>query len=164
MKKLMNKDRMLSIILLLISLFFIFNTTQLRSSGYAGDPGPKMFPFLGAGICVLCAVLLFIKPTGGKGKKQFGPGQFKDALKLLAMYAGIGVLLWLLGFAIAMPIFLFILCFMFSKVTDENIPVKKNVIRSAVYAIIIGAVLYAVFVIALDTQLPTGLIPGLLKN
>ena len=39
-----TKDRILGIILLLISLFFFYFTMQQESPRFEGDPGPKMFP------------------------------------------------------------------------------------------------------------------------
>lgn len=157
--KSLNKDRVLGIILLLVSAFFAFNTTKLKATNYVGDPGPKMFPFLGVAVCVICAVLLIIKPEkSADGKVYLTKAQFKSAAKLLVVYALIFLLMWLLGYTITVPVILTILCFMFSKVTDENIPFVKNLIRSIIYAVLISLGLYLLYVVALKTQLPKGLI------
>lgn len=156
--KFMNKDRILSIILLAISMFFYFSVHNMRGSGFEGDPGPKMFPYIGILILVLCAVIIFIKPDKSEKKAMLPGGQLKSALKLLGVYALIFVLMLVLGYQVTVPIVLFILCFMFSKVSDPNILLKKNIVRSAVYALAISAALYMLYVFALKTQLPKGLL------
>lgn len=162
--KFINKDRVLAIILLGISMFFYFSVQTLKSTGFEGDPGPKMFPYIGIVILIACAVIIFIKPDKSE-KKEFLPGdQLKSALKLLGVYALIFVLMLLLGYLMTAPIILFVLCYMFSKVSEPNITKKKNIIRSVIYALVISGALYLLYVFALKTQLPNGLLWDALRK
>lgn len=162
--KFLKKDRVLSIILLAISMFFYFNVQKLKSTGYVGDPGPKMFPYLGIVVLIICAVILFIKPETKEQKQLLTKEQAVSAAKLLGVYALIFLLMWTVGYIITAPIILFILCYMFSKVSEPGITLKKNVIRSIIYAIVLSAGLYLLYVVALKTQMPKGILWQALKK
>ena len=51
-----------------------------------------------------------------------------------------------------------------AAVTEEAPVVKKRLIRSAIYAIIVGGALYLLYVTVLQTQLPTGALWKLFKT
>lgn len=156
--KFINKDRVLSICLLAICAFFFVNIQNLKLSQYAGDPGPKMFPMIGIIVCVLCAVWLFIKPDTSEKKPVLTRAQLKSALVLLAIYGLIVLLMWLVGYTATVPIILFILCCLFSKATHPDISVKKMLLRSLIFTVIVSAALYLVYVVVLSTQLPKGIL------
>ena len=73
-----TKDRLLGVILLLISLFFFLFTMQQESPRFEGDPGPKMFPLIGCAITAVCGVLTLVHPEGKEKKaylgRDLGPG------------------------------------------------------------------------------------------
>ena len=74
------------------------------------------------------------------------------------MYVGLALLLWLLGFVIAVPIVLFIITFMLSKLSVKDTTVKHRLIISLIYGIAGGVVLYLAYVVGLKAQMPSGLL------
>ena len=50
---------------------------QLKATGYDGDPGPKMFPLIGAVILAICGIAIFLAcvgedPINASGRFIFG--------------------------------------------------------------------------------------------
>ena len=155
-----KKDRILGLCSVLVSAWMIFVTTKLNFPINKGDPGPKLFPYIGAIIILICGILLLIKP--GKDSKQFmTKEQWKSAGLIFAVYLLFAVLLWLVGFMIAVPIMLFVLTLMFQAQSRPDDPLNKRIIRSLIYAIIAGALIYVAYVIGLQAKLPKGLFLGL---
>ena len=89
--------------------------------------------------------------------------QWKSAAIIFGVYLLFALLLWLVGFMIAVPIMLFILTLMFQAQSRPDDPASKRVIRSLIYAIIAGALIYVAYVIGLQAKLPTGLLFNLFK-
>ena len=162
MKTSNKKDRILGICSVLLSAWIIYITTKLNFPTNKGDPGPKLFPFIGAFIILICGIILLIKP-GKDGKTFLNKSQWKSAAIIFGVYLLFCVLLWLVGFMIAVPVMLFILTLMFQAQSRPEDPVKKRVIRSLIYAIIAGALIYVAYVIGLQAKLPTGLLFKLFK-
>jgi len=156
MKKL-NKDRILGIASILISLWIYYLTTTLPESQYQGDPGSAMFPLIGAVIMFLCGLAVLIKP--GKDQKVFMTAkQWKAAGVIFGIYILCAVLFWLIGFMFTVPIILFLLTFLMSAQSRPDEPVKKRLIKSIIYAIIAGALVYVAYVIGLQAKLPNGIL------
>ena len=162
MKSSNKKDRILGICSVLLSAWIIYITSGLNFPINKGDPGPKLFPYIGAALILICGIILIIKP-GKDGKVFMTKEQWKSAGLIFAVYILFAVLLWLVGFMIAVPIMLFVLTLMFQAQSRPDDPVKKRVIRSLIYAIIAGALIYAAYVIGLQAKLPTGLLFKLFK-
>jgi len=158
-----TKDRLLGIILLLISLFFFYFTMQQEAARFEGDPGPKMFPLIGCGITALCGLLVIIKPEKKEGKTYLTREEVKRAAVLFGLYASFLLLIWALGFLLTAPILLFLISMLFSFESRPDDPMRKRVIRSLVYAVIVGGALYLLYVTLLQTQLPTGALWKLFK-
>ena len=157
MKTSNKKDRILGICSVLLSAWIIYITTKLNFPINKGDPGPKLFPYIGAGLILICGIILIIKP--GKDAKAFmTKEQWKSAAIIFGIYLLFALLLWIVGFMIAVPIMLFILTLMFQAQSRPEDPVKKRVIRSLIYAIIAGALIYVAYVIGLQAKLPVGLL------
>lgn len=151
-----KKDRLLGIILLLISLFFFIFTMQQESPRFEGDPGPKMFPLIGCIITAACGVLTIVHPEKKEGKTYLSKEEFRRAAKLFGLYAAFLLLIWGVGFMITAPVLLFAISYLFSFESRPDDPKGKRILRSAIYAIIVGAALYLLYVTALQTQLPKG--------
>ena len=158
-----KKDRLLGIILLLVSLFFFYFTMQQESARFEGDPGPKMFPLIGCILTAACGVLTLVHPEKKEGKTYLTKEEFKRAAKLFGLYAAFLLLIWALGFMITAPLLLFLISVLFSYESRPDDPIGKRLIRSAIYAVIVGAALYLLYVTALQTQLPKGALWQLFK-
>ena len=147
----LKKDRLLGIIVLVIAAFFAYFTGKLGATNFEGDPGPKMFPYMGSIIMALCGIMLLVKPE----KKEKGKFLSRDVLFVVMMKY--------LGFVITAPIVLFIVSFLFSKISDPDAATKKRIIRSLIYSAAVTAALYLVYVVALDAKLPSGALLKLLR-
>ena len=152
-----KKDFALGVICILLAAVIIYMSLGLRATGYAGDPGPKMFPIIGSVIMAVCGIVLIIAPE--KEEKRFLTWtQWKAAFGLFGMYVGLALLLWLLGFIVAVPIVLFIVTFMLSKLSVKDATTKHRLIISLIFGVVGGAVLYLAYVVGLKAQMPTGLL------
>ncbi len=157
-----KKDFVLGIFCILLAAFITYMSMGLKATGYEGDPGPKMFPMIGAVIIAICGIGVIIAPE--KNPKQFmTKAQWISAGKLFAMYLVFAVLFWLFGFLVAVPIVLFIVTYMLSSLSMSGKSKKRRLLVSLIYGIVGGAVLYLIYVVALDATMPKGLIFKLLK-
>ena len=158
-----KKDLGLGVFCILFAALIIYLSLQLKATGYEGDPGPKMFPIIGSVIMAVCGIALIIAPE--KNQKVFlTKEQWKAAGGLFAMYVLFAVLLWLLGFMFAVPIMLFIVTFLLSKLSVKDSTVKHRLLISLIYGVVGGAVLYLAYVKGLKAQMPTGVLIELLKK
>ena len=62
------------------------------------------------------------------------------------------------------PIVLFIVTFLLSKLSVKDSTVKHRLLISIIYGVVGGAVLYFAYVKGLKAQMPTGLLIELLKK
>ena len=157
------KDRVLGVILLLISLFFFIFTMQQETARFEGDPGPKMFPLIGCVLTAVCGVLTIVHPDKKEKKAYLSKEELKRAAKLFGLYAAFLLLIWALGFMITAPLLLFAISVLFSFESRPDDPWGKRILRSAIYAVIVGGALYLLYVTVLQTQLPTGALWKLFK-
>ena len=125
-----KKDFGLGVFCIVFALLIIYLSLQLKATAYKGDPGPKMFPIIGSVIMAICGIALIIAPE--KQEKRFLTwAQWKAAFGLFGMYVGLALLLWLFGFMVAVPVALFIITLMLSKLSVKGGEVKeKRPIRS----------------------------------
>ena len=158
-----KKDFGLGVFCIVVAALIIYMSLQLKATGYEGDPGPKMFPIIGSVIMAVCGIALIIAPE--KEQKAFLTWkQWKAAFGLFGMYVALALLLWLLGFMFAVPIVLFIITFMLSKLSVKDASVKHRLLISLIYGVVGGAVLYLAYIIGLKAQMPTGVLIELLKK
>lgn len=157
-----KKDFFLGIFCILLAAFITGMSLQLKDTGYEGDPGPKMFPLIGAFIIAVCGIGVIVAPE--KNSRQFmTKQQWGSAGKLFAMYVTFALLLWLFGFLVAVPIVLFVVTYMLSSLSMQGKTKKQRLITSLIYGIVGGAALYLIYVVALDATMPKALILKLFK-
>ena len=157
-----KKDLGLGVFSIIASAVIIWLSMQLKATNYEGDPGPRMFPIMGAVIMAICGIALIVKPDPAGGR-FLTPSQWKSAGKIFLIYIAMVVLLYLFGFIVAVPVILFILTYVLSSLSMADASKKKRLVTSLVYAIIAGALIYVAYVIGLKASLPTGLVWKLLK-
>lgn len=152
-----KKDFGLGVASVLIAAIITYMSMQLRSTGYQGDPGSKMFPLIGAALMFICGLALIIRP-GKEAGVFLTPKQWKSAFIMFGVYIVATLLLYLVGFTVTVPIIFFCLTFMMSKLSLKNISLKKRVIKALIFAILAGAGVYFAYVVALGAALPKGLL------
>lgn len=153
-----KKDQVLGIVILIVAAFFGYHTLKLAPTNLVGDPGPRMFPLAGCILMAVFAVVVIVHPEKNNGKVYLTKKQWMHAISLFGVYVLYLLLLWLLGFTIANYIALAVFSFMFSYVTNPDSTLAKRILKSVIYAAIVGTALYLLYVIALDAQLPRAML------
>lgn len=147
----MTRDRATGLIAVLLGAAIAFMTSQLPPTTMAGDIGPKAFPYISAGIMIICGIGLLIN---GKEKSPvyYTKKQFGRLCLIAAVMLGFIVAMQYLGYIIASFAGLLILCTMFSQ--GKEIAVWKRVI----FAAVMTAVMYLMFVKVFSIPLPGGVL------
>lgn len=149
----MNKNRIIGIVLALVSVLFLVMTSQLPSSKYSGMVGPKVFPYIAAGGLLLCAIALFFKKET-ENEKDKGPFLDKAGwirvLKLVILLALFPVMFKFLGFIISAVILLFIMISLF------DLGKKESIWKKILVTVSVTGILYVVFIYVINIKLPTG--------
>lgn len=162
MKTKSKKDIVLGAFSICIAAIVTYMSMQLKATGYDGDPGPRMFPMIGGFLMAICGIALIIAP--GKSSGAFMTGaQWKAAGALFGVYVLFAVLFYLVGFTVAVPIMLFVVTFMLSKLSAKNTSVKKRLIISAIFGVVGGAALYLAYIVGLGAAMPKGILWSLFK-
>lgn len=157
-KKFMCRDRILSIILLAVSAFFAIKANNQKASNLMGDPGPKVFPWIGCGILVLCAIYLFIKPKPDGKKMQLSKEEWKRLGLMMGLYLFIVLGTVFFGIMYTLPVALFFISYLFSKSSKPELTKKKRIIQTLIYTVCLSAALYLVYVVLLDVRLKSGIL------
>lgn len=147
----MTRDRVTGLIAVVLGALIAFMTSQLPASTMAGDIDPQAFPYISAGIMIVCGIGLLI--NGKKPSPVFYTGpQFGRLCLISAVMLGFIVAMQFLGYVIACFAALLILCSMFSQ--GKGIAVWKRV----VFAAAMTAVMYLMFVKVFSIPLPSGVL------
>lgn len=157
-KKFFCKDRILGVGLIVIAAFFAWQATFLKASNLQRDPGPKVFPWIGCAIFVICGILLLIKPGPDGKKMNLNKDEKKRLLIMIAIYVGAVIGTWLLGVLITLPIMLFIVSYLFSKSSRPDMPKKKRLLTTLLYTVVLSAAIYLIYIVALEVEIQPGLI------
>lgn len=157
-----KKDFGLGVASILIAAFITYMSMGLRATGYEGDPGPKMFPLMGALLMAVCGILVIVKPDNEQ-KAFLTAVQWRSAGIMFAVYILIAVMLFLFGFAVAVPLMLFVVTFMLSKLSLKDSSRKKRLINSLIFGAVGGAVMYLAYIVGLGAKMPTGWVWTLFK-
>ena len=148
----LNKNQVLSVLLILFAAFVIYQATLLQSlfAPASGDVGPRFFPMAAAICLILCAVGKLVS----EGKKESKPLFSKQGWKrvgimflLLAIY--LVAMTWL-GYIISTIVFTPLLVIAMRE--DRRIRPVPLIFFSAATT----AVLYVVFQKVIQVSLPVG--------
>ena len=147
----MTRDRVTGLIAVVLGVLIAFMTFQLPASTMTGDIGPQAFPYISAGIMIICGIGLLIN-----GKKPspvfYTRPQFGRLCLISAVMLGFIVAMQFLGYVIACFAALLVLCSMFSQ--GKGIAVWKRI----VFAAAMTAVMYLMFVKVFSIPLPSGVL------
>ena len=148
----MTKDRSTGLIAVILGIIVAIGAYQLPASKMPGDIGPKAFPYIAAGILIICGAGLIIT-----GKKKSEPKYDKQQLKrlglVIAVLLGYIIAMDLIGFIIPTLIVAFALCTMFAK-GKTDVALWKRLL----FAVLVDGVIYVSFTYLLNMQLPTGIL------
>jgi hypothetical protein len=151
-----KKDFGLGIGTILVSTWIIWETMKLPAPEYEGDPGPKMFPMIGGVLMLICGLVLLVRQDA-PGGAFLSPAQWKAAGKIFGVYILALILMWVFGWTLSVPIVLFILTYMMSKLSMPDASRKKRIISSLIWAVLAGLGIYLAYKVGLKARLPRGL-------
>lgn len=150
-----NRDRISAVIVFLLSLFVIWQTSTIKSSlgkiAGGNDPGSRLFPYAVAIIMGICAIGKFI--MRGEPDKEPFVGGLKGWLRFFKIIAILIVYVFLLpktGYLLTTFLGTFSLVY---AMKDQH---KINPVKTLIFAVITTAVLYLVFGTLLHIKLPVG--------
>ena len=63
----MHRDRIVGVLTTILGAAVAYMTSQLAGTNMPGDPGPKVFPYICAGILLVCGLILTIRKPAGRG-------------------------------------------------------------------------------------------------
>ena len=150
MQKELNKDRILGFIMLVVSLVFAYYTTGIKQTNIVGDPGPRLFPYVSCFIIGIFSLVLIVRRNRTPYKAYLSWEQWKRFWLLFGIYLLNYVALYWLGYKVAVPMTVFLTCFLFSK--GSGVAVWKKVLYVAAVAVI----MYLLYVKLLEVNLPAG--------
>lgn len=148
----MTKDRSTGLIALILGCAVAYFTAQLPESAMAGDVGPRVFPYISAGILILCGTGLLITGKKKEEKPYYTSAELVRLGKILAVIVGYCVLLYAAGYMIATVLGAFVLSFMFGRTK------KIQWYKSLIFAVVLTALMYYIFAKVFILPLPRGLI------
>ncbi|MCC8125811.1 MAG: tripartite tricarboxylate transporter TctB family protein [Clostridiales bacterium] len=150
----MKKDRLIGVISLIMCLVVFIAARQLKipdSSSATGEPGPRMFPYIAAGLFFLSGIGLILQRQ--EEDEVFLNGkQWINLGKLLLVIIAYALGLYFVGFVIASPVMLFIAMTMMAG--EKKVPLWVRI----VYCILITGIIWLLFVRIFKTVLPSGLL------
>jgi len=144
----MNAHRWVAAFLLLMSIWYGSTATSFSSSSLDDPLGPRVFPFVLAGILGLCSVWLFFQPY--KESTWSGRSFLLKAGSIVLCLVGYALCLEWLGFVVTTSLVMFALAMIF----------KGPWGWSLAGSIFFSLAMYALFVFALGLRLPMGVWVG----
>jgi len=147
-----GKARVVSLLIILFSLFMIYQTTQIQSvfAVSAKDAGPKLFPFFAAGGMLLCAIGKFITEKETDDTVFFSKEGWLKVLAALVLFAVYIVAMEKIGFLIVTPFIVFALVLLIAGKK------KINRIVALAYSLVLTGFVYFVFHNLMNVMLPSG--------
>ncbi len=149
----LNKDKIIAAVCVLIGVIYLIGALNLPETNLAKDPGPKVFPIVGAVIVIVSSAAILLKRYDNEPKAVYTKEQWRKAVIMIGLFVVYLLMLWVLGFLISTPIILLVSSYMF---TDEG--VKVALWKRVVFALALTFFLYWIFAKVLVMLLPTGMI------
>jgi F0F1-type ATP synthase assembly protein I len=158
----MKHNRIIAVILLTFIAVWAYLTTQLPESTMIGEPGPKFFPSMILGLMAVLSILLFFVKDKKKEtaevknddaekemetEKKQAAFPIIDAFKLYAVFLAGIVMMYYIGFAIAMIVALTGMLWMIGW---------KLFPRAIVFSAVVTLAIYFLFDWLLRIPLPIG--------
>lgn len=140
----------ISIILLVITAFMLYQTSILASPDVPNELGPKFFPYICLSVMAILSIILLLSSFNTKGEKQEKKAEIsmKEAMYFFALILASVILIYIFGFSIGMAI----------GVTIILRGIGWRFIKAAVFSVISVAVTVLLFQTLLVIPLYKGLL------
>ena len=91
----MHRDRIVGVLTTILGAAVAYMTSQLAGTNMPGDPGPKVFPYICAGILLVCGLILTIRKPAGEAKPFLnGKEEVKRFISIILVIAAYIVLMY----------------------------------------------------------------------
>ncbi len=148
----MSRDRATGLMAIVLGIVVAVMTSQLPRSMMAGDIGPKVFPYITAGIMIICGIGLLLGKEADTGRQlQLSKTQWQRLGMIFAVVFVYIVSMDFVGFIVPTVLALFILSTMFAKGRVE-VALWKRIL----FAVAVTLILYYLFNELLVMPLPRG--------
>lgn len=144
-----TRDKGTGIISIVIGLLVAVMAHALPVAKVQGDVGPSFFPYITAGLLIICGAGLLIQKRT-QAPPFLTKAQWKRFCVLVGVYLGYLLLLWSVGFLIATPICLFTTSSLFAQ--GKNVALWKRLL----FSLLLTAMLYILFYTLMGLKLPVG--------
>lgn len=154
----MNKDGFLGAVLLLLGILAVAMTSHMPVRTFAGDPGPRLFPYFCGAALALCGGGILVNALRSRAKAEIGsiatwrPAEWGQIGIMFVMLVFFALGLWILGFYIAVPLATFVIYWLVSG------PQKRSTARGVIYSVTTFAAVYLVFAKVLHSFMPPGML------
>ena len=101
----MRGDRIFGLVMIVLALGYILSATGIRSSFMSDPVGPRVFPYMIAGVTIMCAISMILRPDPDV-EWPIGPMLLKLAIALVLL-VGYAMKIKTLGFIIPTIIYSF---------------------------------------------------------
>lgn len=151
-EKALKKDGIIGIGAVLASIFFFFQTREIRTPANLVEPGPTLLPYMVEALMAVCGLGMFAESLMNREKDEAyltkdGWKRLFIAFGALVLYA---VVLYFGGFLVSTPIVSFLFIEMLSG--EKKVPV----VRAVGFAVVLTAALYLIFTKGFAIGLPKG--------
>jgi len=148
----MSKDRCTALISIATGVVVAFLASQLPKSVMPNDLGPSVFPYLTAGILIICGILLFIKGKEPAKQPFLTKTQKKRFIEILILEGIYIAGMYLFGFIVPSVIILVIV--------SKRFAAGKNIAfwHFGLFAVGFTGALYCLFTYILNMRLPVGIL------
>lgn len=149
----MKKDGVVGVSAIIVSLFFLYQTTLVRIPENLAEPGPRIVPYISLVLIIICGIGMVMESFKSNNEKKF---LTKEGWKKLGYIYGVlfayAVGLTYFGFLLTTPFIAFIVIKMLSG--DNKISFFKKLLVSVFLTI--G--FYVIFTSGFGVMLPQGML------
>lgn len=155
-----KKDRIVGAIVALLGILFVVLTiVMIPNKAKRADPGPRLFPMIGAIGMIVFGIGMFIdagkKENEGKEAQPFldKAGWIRIG-QISALFVAYTLALKYIGYLISTPVFVFLLVklFLYDK--------KLNIVVHVLFSLVSTGIIWFIFMRLLLVLLPSGMIFG----
>lgn len=148
----MKRDRIVGLIIFVVGVIFAVMTALITTPMTKGDPGPKLFPYIGSFGLIICGVGIFLQNMDKSAKPFLEKEGWIKIGELFALFILYIIGMKYIGFLISTPIVLYIITALFAEKK------KVSVLKKCIFSIVITASVYLVFEKLLLVMLPAGIL------
>lgn len=156
-ERILSSNKWLGLGLLVLSGVGLYLTMQIDVRTFNDDPGPQLFPAIGFGLLLVCALGIFFSKAPqepARDNAQARHIEYQRGAVMAGFLVAYSIGLWLVGYYIATPLAVYG-CYHLIATAERRV-----VWRGVLYAGLVTWGVHLSFVSLLKTLLPVGILWG----